>query len=151
MSILSKRKNGSRRPVTVSRRKLELEVRLDSGDPELASWLDMADDRPRTRGECRNGIRPCPFVSCRHHLYLDVNPVNGSIKFNFPHLDPWELTESCALDIAEGGEHTLEEVGHVVNLTRERVRQTINDALDRAKPIAPAYGLDGEPMEQRWG
>lgn len=149
MSILSKRKNGSRRPVTVSRRKLELEIRLDSGDPELTGWLGELDpSRPRNRGECRSGIRPCPYVSCRHHLYLDVNPENGSIKFNFPHLDPWELPVSCALDVAENGEHTLEEVGQVVNLTRERVRQTINDALDRARPIAPTYGLEDEDSER---
>jgi hypothetical protein len=148
MSILSKRKNGSRRPVTVSRRKLELEIRLDSGDPEMEDWLGQLEpERPRTRGQCRGGMRPCPFVSCRHHLYLDVNPENGSIKFNFPHLDPWELPDSCALDVAESGEHTLEEVGQVVNLTRERVRQTINDALDRARPIVPAYGIDGDPVE----
>lgn len=148
MGILSKRKNGSRRPVTVSRRKLELDVRLDAGDPELVGWVGELDSgRPRSRGECRGGIRPCPFVSCRHHLYLDVNPENGSIKFNFPHLDPWELPVSCALDVAENGEHTLEEVGVVVNLTRERVRQTINDALDRARPIAPKYGVNDEPFE----
>jgi len=147
MAITSKRKNGSRRPVTVSRRKLELEVRLDSGDPDLTGWVDQVEpQRPRTRGECREGMRPCPFVSCRHHLYLDVNSENGSIKFNFPHLEPWELPVCCALDVAESGEHTLEEVGQVVNLTRERVRQTINDALDRARPIAPKFGVDGEPL-----
>ncbi len=34
--------------------------------------------RPKTRGECASGPRPCPWVSCRHHLYLDVDK-NGSV------------------------------------------------------------------------
>src|SRR4051812_43658731 len=32
------------------------------------------DERPLRRADCANGPRPCPLVSCRHHLYLDVNP-----------------------------------------------------------------------------
>lgn len=83
--------------------------------------------RPRTRAECQadgdNAERPCPWVACKHHLYLDVNPDTGSIKLNFPNLEPWELTHSCTLDIAELGGHSLEEVGVHMNLTRERVRQ----------------------------
>ena len=43
------------------------------------------------------------FISCKHHLYLDVNPETGSIKLNFPHLEPWEMLESCSLDVAERG------------------------------------------------
>jgi DNA-directed RNA polymerase sigma subunit (sigma70/sigma32) len=54
---------------------------------------------------------------------LDIHPVRGSIKVNFPDRDVWELTESCALDIADRGGITLEEVGVIMNLTRERVRQ----------------------------
>src|SRR5688572_18051569 len=51
-------------------------------------------DRPRTREECRDGPRPCPFVACRHHLYIDVSPSTGTIKLNFPDLEVWELAES---------------------------------------------------------
>ena len=63
------------------------------------------------------------FVSCKHHLYLDVNPQTGSIKLNFPDKEVWDLSETCALDVAERGGMTLEEVGEILNLTRERVRQ----------------------------
>ena len=80
-------------------------------------------ERPRTRDECSGQARPCPWVSCKHHLYLDVNPRTGSIKLNFPDLEPWELRHTCALDVAEEGGHTLEEIGDITNLTRERVRQ----------------------------
>ena len=79
--------------------------------------------RPKTRAECHNAERPCPFVSCKHHLYLDVNPETGSIKLNFPDVEVWEMGETCALDIAERGGITLEEVGEIMNLTRERIRQ----------------------------
>src|SRR5882672_1327819 len=81
------------------------------------------DARPKTRAECRGGQRPCPWVACKHHLYLDINPRTGSIKLNFPDLGPWEMRHSCALDIADDGGLTLEEIGLVTNLTRERVRQ----------------------------
>jgi hypothetical protein len=80
-------------------------------------------DRPVSRGECKSMPRPCPFVSCRHHLYLDVNPETGSLKLNFPDLDVSELKDTCSLDVADRGGVTLEEVGAVLNLTRERVRQ----------------------------
>lgn len=69
------------------------------------------------------GERPCPFVSCKYHLYLDVNPETGSLKINFPEREPWELSETCALDVADRAGMTLEEVGQILNLTRERIRQ----------------------------
>src|SRR5579883_1688716 len=55
-------------------------------------------DRPMTREQCASMPRPCPFVSCSHHLYLDVNPETGAIKLNFPHLEVWEMAETCSLD-----------------------------------------------------
>ena len=79
--------------------------------------------RPTVRSECAEGMRPCPFVACKHHLYLDINPRTGSIKINFPDLEPWELQHTCALDVADNGGLTLEEIGLITNLTRERVRQ----------------------------
>lgn len=82
------------------------------------------EDRPKTRGDCENtDDRPCPWVSCRHHLYLDVSPDTGSIKINFPELEPWELAETCSLDVADRGFVTLEEAGEIMNVTRERSRQ----------------------------
>jgi hypothetical protein len=97
------------------------------------------DERPRTRAECRDMPRPCPYVSCKHHLYLDVNPHTGSIKLNFPELEPWELQHTCALDIADEGSRTLEEIGAITNLTRERVRQVevrgLLELRGRARPL----------------
>ncbi len=86
-------------------------------------------ERPKKRSDCKNGPRPCPWVSCRYNLYLDVNNETGSIKVNFPDQEPWECQHSCALDVAESGELTFEEIGAVMNLTRERIRQIIADVL----------------------
>ena len=99
--------------------------RLTRDEKRLAQELVYPDDveRPHTREECLNMPRPCPFVSCEHHLYLDVNPDSGAIKLNFPHLEVWEMAETCSLDVADRGGITLEDVGAILNLTRERIRQ----------------------------
>jgi hypothetical protein len=97
------------------------EKRLAARVPRSAKLLPRA--LPATRAECEDGPRPCPYVSCRHNLYLDVSKGTGSIKLNFPQLEPGDMTESCSLDVAQRGGATLEEVGKIVNLTRERVRQ----------------------------
>jgi hypothetical protein len=94
--------------------------------------------RPMTREECRGEARPCPWVACKHHLYLDVNPETGSIKINFPDLEPWELKDTCALDVAERGGITLEEVGEIMNLTRERIRQVEVRGLLKLKMASPS-------------
>lgn len=84
--------------------------------------LKLLPKRPRTRGDCANVPRPCPYVSCAHHLYLDVTK-GGAIQLNFPDREPWELEHSCALDIAEQDGCTLEDAGRLINVTRERIRQ----------------------------
>ena len=70
-------------------------------------------------------------MSCRHHLYLDVNPQTGTIKLNFPDLEVWELANSCALDIADQGGTAIETVGNFLNVTRERIRQIETQALSK--------------------
>lgn len=117
-----------KRSKTMSRKEMARDLRrrrlLGDVDPEEQNLLESVETmRPRTRAECINGPRPCLFVSCKHNLYLDVNPETGSIKLNFPDKEIWELEHTCALDVAEKGGITLEEVGQIMNLTRERIRQ----------------------------
>lgn len=123
-----RRKRRSRaRARTISIRRLS-KAELNRGRelyPESDYW------RPKTRSECKDMDRPCPFVSCKYHLYIDVHPVRGSIKLNFPDVEIWEMTETCALDVADRGGITLEEVGEIMNLTRERVRQVETAGLAR--------------------
>lgn len=101
-------------------------------------------ERPKTWGDCQEESRPCPWVACREHLYLDVNPDTGSIKLNFPDLEPWELRETCALDVAARGGVTLDEVGALVNVTRERARQIEADGLEALNEVAGIIGITAE-------
>jgi len=94
-------------------------------------------DRPKMRHDCKDMPRPCPFVSCKHHLYLDVNPETGSIKLNFPDLEVWEMKDTCSLDVADKNGITLEEVGEIMNLTRERIRQVEVRGLIKLKMLSP--------------
>jgi hypothetical protein len=105
----------------------------------LLPFMDY--DRPTARAECAGGERPCPFVSCKYHLYLDVNPETGSIKLNFPHLEVWDMGDTCALDVADRGGITLEEVGEIMNLTRERIRQVEVRGLLKLKMTAATDGI----------
>ncbi|MCO4764116.1 MAG: DNA-binding protein [Myxococcales bacterium] len=106
----------------------------------LAEYMDYR--RPQSRADCASGPRPCPFVSCKHHLYLDVNPNTGSIKINFPDVEVWEMSHTCALDVAERGGITLEEVGSIMNLTRERIRQVEVNGLDKLQQERFASEVD---------
>jgi hypothetical protein len=119
--------------------------RLTREELRLGALLNPPVDipRPRTRMECENEIRPCPWVACKHHLYLDVNPETGSIKINFPDLEPWEMNETCALDVADRSGITLEEVGEIMNLTRERIRQVEVRGLLKLKTSSPLEGFTG--------
>lgn len=122
---------GRPRSLTIARKQMLRERRRMLADGALPVVIDY--DRPRSRAQCRTGKRPCLYVACRYHLYLDVNPRTGSIKINFPDKDVHELKETCALDVAERGGVTLEEVGLIMNLTRERIRQVEASGLDKLR------------------
>ena len=70
-----------------------------------------------------------------------MNPETGSIKLNFPDLEVWELEDTCALDVADRGGITLEEVGEILNLTRERIRQVEVRGLEKLRESADGLGL----------
>ena len=126
-----------------SRRKREVRARtisvkrMTKRELEIGRLLYPEDDyeKPRMREECENGPRPCPYVSCKHHLYIDVSARTGAIKLNFPDLEVWDLGESCALDVADRGGTTLEDVGAIMNLTRERIRQVEVKALAKLEAL----------------
>lgn len=130
-------KKGPRRSKTLTSRRL---TRDEVKEAERIR-AELEHLRPQDRTACKTGLRPCPYVSCKFHLYLDVHPETGSIKLNFPDLEVWEMQETCALDVADRGGTTLEEVGEILNLTRERIRQVEVLGLDK---LRQAYDyLDG--------
>jgi hypothetical protein len=123
----------------VSRRPLD----LDRGRPASSSLAPAKNDNsqvdtpweiphPTFRGECEGGPRPCPLVGCCYNTYLVVKH-NGNITLTHPDRLPEDVPpdESCVLDVADQGYHTLDEVGRILGLTRERIRQIETSAVDK--------------------
>ena len=131
-------KKGPRRSKTLATRRLGRDEIRQANEVLSAS----APFRPGDRQQCKQGPRPCPYVSCKFHLYLDVHPETGSIKLNFPDLEVWEMAETCALDVADRGGTTLEEVGDILNLTRERIRQVEVLGLQKLRTVYSELGED---------
>jgi hypothetical protein len=133
-----------------SRRKREVRARTISVKRMTKRELELGRvlypdvdniNKPRERAHCASGERPCPFVSCKHHLFLDVSARTGAIKLNFPDLEVWEMNETCALDVADRGGTTLEEVGAIMNLTRERIRQVEVKGLAKLQALGDMSAL----------
>jgi hypothetical protein len=132
-----------------SRRKREIRARtisvkrMTKRELEIGRMLYPETDyyKPKTRIECADGPRPCPYVSCQHHLFLDVSSRTGAIKLNFPDLEVWDMNETCALDVADRGGTTLEDVGAIMNLTRERIRQVEVKALAKLEALKDTMAL----------
>jgi hypothetical protein len=87
---------------------------VDSGfTPE-----EIEEMRPKTRADCVDGPRPCPWVSCRYHLWLNVES-HGRVRFNCGDM----TGPSCVLDEAAKGPKTLTEVGEIMGVSKQRAEQ----------------------------
>jgi hypothetical protein len=141
-SFVTREQRRSRRKRAVRARTISVK-RMTKRELEIGRLLYPQEDhdKPKTRVECLNGERPCPFVSCKHHLFLDVSSRTGAIKLNFPDLEVWDMQETCALDVADRGGTTLEEVGAIMNLTRERIRQVEVKALAKLDALKEMMAL----------
>ncbi len=141
-SAITREQRRSRRKREVRARTISVK-RMTKRELEIGRMLYPETDyfKPRTREECLDGPRPCPYVSCKHHLFLDVSARTGAIKLNFPDLEVWDMNESCALDVADRGGTTLEDVGAIMNLTRERIRQVEVKALAKLQALRDMEAL----------
>lgn len=101
-----------------------------------ALYPEPAEPMPTSRADCTDGPRPCPMVRCKFNLFLDVSAANG-IKINFPGREVEDMVHSCALDIADRGGATHDEIGEALNIVRERVRQIEAQAMAKLKVTAP--------------
>lgn len=129
----------------------ETDSEARSAQRELAQ--ELAQQRPKTRRDCLPGgineERPCPWYGCRAHLGLEINEDTGTLKTR--NVD--DMVHTCDLDVAEiGGEPgsgkgtgiTLDEVGEIMDLTREAMRASEFRGLVKLKPILMARGLAPE-------
>lgn len=117
---------------------LQRVVLLSDGHGEWTwePWTHAVEESAAEVSEAVSRCRPCVFVGCRWNLFLDVQ-ANSSIRLNFPDLEPDEIPQSCALDVADAGGATLEKVAEFVNLTRERVRQLEERLLPSMRDASP--------------
>ncbi len=118
-----------------------------------------------------NDPRPCPFVSCRHHLALVIDSTgvletfagtiedwvfagplfeNGRFSDSMesrivegPHLDL--LPATCALDLVdEHGDLTLLSIAYLMNVSRERIRQIEAKAMRKLRHPLSSLTKDDE-------
>jgi hypothetical protein len=81
---------------------------------------------------------------------LDIGLSGDNVKLNFPDVAATALEElpaTCALDVAELDGITLEGVGAVMNLTRERVRQVEVIALAKLEAHQELIRIRAEGVE----
>jgi hypothetical protein len=90
------------------------------GEPFHLPLIEERPSRPTVRADCLEGgineFRPCPWIGCR---------------YNIAESQPDQPT--CALDVADEGGVTLEEIGAMMHLTRERIRQVEDIALRKIR------------------
>jgi hypothetical protein len=104
-------------------------------------------ERPLTRGECVDAPRPCPFISCKYHLALEVT-LGGSIKAMRPDIfdvegvpDLERLDETCVLDVAERAPEP-HEISELLNIAPQLVERIEERALKKIRPLLAQLSED---------
>lgn len=124
-------------------------VRVTLLRSDRAETADYLQPIPRTWGECQEralgtATNPCAHLRCRYNLLIDVDPHTGSYKITWPDLAEGAYTDeyralpehTCALREAERGGMALDEVGAMMNVTRERVRQIETNGLVKLRRLS---------------
>ena len=115
----------------------------DELDEDLDDELDRRADETAEQLRAEGGV-PCPFVGCADHLaWLAIGVPDpralqdwevAGVLHRLEEIDIEQLPVTCA----RRGPYTLEQVGALFRLTRERVRQIEAKALRRLQH--PAHG-----------
>jgi hypothetical protein len=158
-----------RRPKSLKARELNQVVKREAEPLLDYAVRDELAARPKTRADCErcatceahraqenppvievlacghrasqavNHCRPCPWVGCRMHLYLDVKE-DGHIRLNHPGKELEDLKETCTLDVVKDEEEQSREVvGDLTNLTGQRVTAIEREALVQLRVL---YGVN---------
>ena len=109
--------------------------------------------RPRTRAQCHpdaglpNSCRPCPWIGCKYHLWVDVNSA-GTIYL--PYGDELPERDSCALDVAEKNtEMTCAQIGAKMGFSETLVEHALKRLLRRMASRYDKDTFDDEPIQER--
>lgn len=117
-------------------------------------WPERNYWRPKTRGDCVNVSRPCPYVACRHNLSVDIT-VSGTVRIRAgvdalvreasvpgQYQEVWDRqTPNCSLDVAELGGLSYKQLGYVMGRTRQRAEQEVAAALRNFMDALQAAGF----------
>ena len=164
-------------------------LRLIRGGPcgheQLELPLETYEPRPRTRGGCerfrlalavphREHRAPCPWLSCRHHLWHAESERFAELLDE----DPEHWPHTCSLDVAEAvaearpgtvipegrvGKGTLErgwglelstaDIARHLATNRESVRKNLRDAIDhmRQRPLMAEVSGEVDHQVDWWG
>lgn len=123
-------------------------------DVQDASTGPKEPMRPMIRAECLHGPRPCPWVTCRYHLWTQTARRYGAGGSSSWHLLTedrvgeilGQMPQTCVLDVVRPGlELTLEEVGEILQVVRERVRQIQQDG-ERSLRKTGCWSEDLDPL-----
>lgn len=88
---------------------------------------------PKTRGECEDGERPCPFATCRYHLSREVLQDRHGNEYVVETKGWTPEKPSCALDVADDGPKSLQYVSDLLGVNRMRVLQIERRAIRRSR------------------
>lgn len=96
---------------------------------------------PKVRGDCSYIPRPCPYIRCRYHMLWVILEKNCKYNHKYRHLagDPlarfddqeilrmiFAMPETCVLDVADEGFHTLQEIADLLDLSYQRIHAMAN-------------------------
>ncbi len=105
----------------------------------LPEYIDeeLDAERPKIRQDCINGPRPCPWIMCRWHTIWMINDSSKPIILGGqkPRHPIMKLSDddillmianmkcTCLMDVMDQAGLILEDIGDILGMTRERVRQ----------------------------
>jgi hypothetical protein len=103
--------------------------------------------RPKTRADCINGARPCPWLGCRHHLWNDEHDGVEARVMALPVVG----AHSCTLDVVdEGLDLTPTEIGRMIQRRPEEVSANLESALVKLR-LAGVFLREDTESEERTG
>jgi hypothetical protein len=111
---------------------------------------EYEDQRPVVRADCQSGgvneHRPCPWMSCKHHMAINVNPDNGSLQFVWPGVELHEMPATCALDVADEQEERnvpqdFVALGRLLNMDDTGSRKQVLRYEDKLRAGVIAAGI----------
>lgn len=120
----------------------------DDGPATARDFANLEEAKARALASgCADVPRPCPFVSCRYNLYLDV--AKHGVRLNFPLIQPEQMPAeaSCAIDVAMGGPRSAGDVAQLVGDGEVQMDQVERRAAPKLREVLESYEGHGHGRE----